>query len=42
MHIILKDEAFAGKIDKPNPLAANEVDKNSGLAKRQPKVVRST
>ena len=31
--LFYKDEA--GKMDKPNPLAANEVDRNSGLAKRQ-------
>jgi hypothetical protein len=31
--LFYKDEA--GKMDKPNPLAANAVDKNSGLAKRQ-------
>jgi hypothetical protein len=31
--LFYKDEA--GKMDKPNPLAANAVDKNSGLVKRQ-------
>jgi hypothetical protein len=31
--LFYKDEA--GKMDKPNPLAANEVDRNSGLVKRQ-------
>jgi hypothetical protein len=31
--LFYKDEA--GKMDKPNPLAANDADRNSGLAKRQ-------
>jgi hypothetical protein len=31
--LFYKDEA--GKMDKPNPLAANAVDRNSGLTKRQ-------
>jgi hypothetical protein len=31
--LFYKDEA--GKMDKPNPLTANTVDKNSGLVKRQ-------
>jgi hypothetical protein len=31
--LFYKDEA--GKMDKSNPLAANAIDRNSGLAKRQ-------
>jgi hypothetical protein len=31
--LLYKDEA--GKMDKPNPFAADDGDKNSGLVKRQ-------